>query len=809
MAMTQIELEHKMYGFGKYRAQKAISSNEDEGRAHNNPYMQELYRRYVFPLAALVAEDIRAKKPGRNQAHVTLLRGMDEEAIAFLTIRAVLGELLSCGTDGHGVRSADQLIGKGIMHEQHLAVFEHEEPALFHTLVHDFERKLSKSDRHRMTVIRMQAKKNGIELPEWGVGSQQQVGQYLLHKCQEVGLIDVYRTQEWDHGKQKVMTYDGIHLSSDARSIVSRVTHHVVEMGKFACPCVEQPKDWTSLTEGGFHTKEMRRVFPFCVQAAPTARDYLQENPAPEVLSALSRLQAVRWKINGAVLDLAKQIARHFDVDEILSMEDFPAPKKPDWLADQAKEDMTPEQLAEFASWKREMSEWHTQVKLRGTKWGRFTTAMRVATEFVEYPAIHFVYFADFRGRLYCRTTGVSPQGSDLQKALLHFADGKKLSSPDAVRWFKIDGANRWGWDKLPLDERARKVDEHRDLFLRMADDPISHNEWREADVPMQFLAWVLEYAAWCRDPVNFESRIAVGMDGSCNGLQNFSAMLRDEVGGKATNLVPGDKPNDIYGMVAEVTQRQLSVEPDDDAGFRKKWLAHGMNRTLVKRSVMTLPYGSTRFSCAEFIVGDYLKMGKAVEFARDEYQASAQFLSHFVWDSIGHVVVKAREAMDWLQQCSTDILKEGEEEILWITPTGFPVLQHYWEVQEHRIRTRLHGNALIKVRSEKDTPCRRAHRNGIAPNFVHSMDASHLCRVTNRCSELGIGSLAMIHDDYGTHAADAAVLYKVIREEFVKLYSDHDPLAEFKARYPYCNEPPAKGNLNLQVVLDSPYFFS
>src|SRR5574343_1737923 len=109
MAMTQIELEHKMYGFGKYRAQKAISSNEDEGRAHTNPYMQELYRRYVFPLAALVAEDIRAKKPGRNQAHVTLLRGMDEEAIAFLTVRGVLSALLESKADDHDIRSIDQL----------------------------------------------------------------------------------------------------------------------------------------------------------------------------------------------------------------------------------------------------------------------------------------------------------------------------------------------------------------------------------------------------------------------------------------------------------------------------------------------------------------------------------------------------------------------------------------------------------------------------------------------------------------------------------------------------------------------------
>jgi DNA-directed RNA polymerase len=36
-----------------------------------------------------------------------------------------------------------------------------------------------------------------------------------------------------------------------------------------------------------------------------------------------------------------------------------------------------------------------------------------------------------------------------------------------------------------------------------------------------------------------FVSHLPVAFDGSCNGLQNYSMMLRDEVGGAATNLVP------------------------------------------------------------------------------------------------------------------------------------------------------------------------------------------------------------------------------------------------------------------------------
>ena len=35
--------------------------------------------------------------------------------------------------------------------------------------------------------------------------------------------------------------------------------------------------------------------------------------------------------------------------------------------------------------------------------------------------------------------------------------------------------------------------------------------------------------------------------DGSCNGLQHYAAMGRDQLGGEAVNLTPSDKPRDTY----------------------------------------------------------------------------------------------------------------------------------------------------------------------------------------------------------------------------------------------------------------------
>lgn len=801
-----------------------MTRNEEGGRANNNPYAQAIYRRFVLPLAEIIREDIANKRPGRRKAHTVLLEPMDPEAVAYLAVRNTLNTLMNGsdapGTTGgssgdHGgmgtahARKVVTAVGKAAYHELLLGLFEAADPALFYTLVNDLGRRMSKSERHRMTVFKMQARDNGIPFPEWGTGGVQQVGAYLLDQLEQLGMVETLLSVVGASRAKLVRNTVDVKLTAEVLELISQIKGHIVETTPYYLPCVEPPKDWISVACGGFHTTAMRRMQPFCIRSYGGWSEF-EDHDMATPLAAINALQAVPWRINGSMLDAIRQAAKHFDMEEILSQAEFPSPPKPDWLFGDLKvENMSPSQAEEFIHWKRQKAEWFTQMKLRGTKYGRFYTATTVADKFREFPAIYFVYFADFRGRLYAQTTGVSPQGSDMQKALLQFATGKPLGTLEAERWFCIHGANKWGFDKASLDERVKWATDpkRRKQIIDFAEDPVSNKDWREADSPLQFLAWCIEYAEWQANPQSFVSRIPIGMDGSCNGLQNFSAMLRDEVGGKATNLVPAALPNDIYQMVADVTALRLRQSDPDEAGFRDKWLGHGINRKLVKRSVMTLPYGSTRFSCADFIVADYLKHGMAEEFSKEDYSKAAQYLSHFVWDSIAEVVVKAREAMNWLQQAARKVVKDGGDVIRWKVPSGFRVAQWYQEQDNHRIRTNLCGNAFLRISLDTDNTDINRHKNGIAPNFVHSYDASHLALVTVAAAAEGM-HLAMIHDDYGTHAADAAALYRIIREVFVAMYEGCDPLAELAAAY-NLPTPPAKGTLDLRSVLNSPYFFS
>ena len=65
-----------------------------------------------------------------------------------------------------------------------------------------------------------------------------------------------------------------------------------------------------------------------------------------------------------------------------------------------------------------------------------------------------------------------------------------------------------------------------------------------------------------------------------------------------------------------------------------------------------------------------------------------------------------------------------------------------------------------------------------------------------------------MIHGSFGTHAADTGVLFNVLRDEFVKMYQNNDPLQDFADKYSL-SAPPAKGKLDLEEVRSSLYVFS
>ena len=371
--------------------------------------------------------------------------------------------------------------------------------------------------------------------------------------------------------------------------------------------------------------------------------------------------------------------------------------------------------------------------------------------------------------------------------------------------------------------------------------DPLDGKRfWAEQDSPFQFLAFCFEWAGYTLQGQDYVSHLSVSWDGSCNGLQNYSAMLKDEIGGKATNLIPSDTPSDIYrevakeaqAIVAEDAKRPMPVVKPRAPGSKKTEAeelrdkivaAQNWNgkiaRSIAKRPTMTLPYGAGRYGFSDQIQAELVKLsaGKSAPYIEGEDFQNAVYLAEVMEEAIGNVVVKAKQAMDWLKEVAKIAAKDGLP-IHWDTPSGFLAVQDYRKYDGVRIDSTIAGvRTQVTLKVETDAIDTRKQAQGIAPNFVHSMDASHLVLTVNKCLEAGVTSLAMIHDSYGTHAADADTLSEQLREAFIEQYSG-DVLGVFienlRQQLPeelmkQLPERPTPGKLELAGVRDSRYFFA
>lgn len=792
MDLSQADREGRLLAEGREKLLAQVMHAEKVGNTTVLPYANFLVRQVITDLAARIKEDAAAKNgAGAYKKFALYLGSLDPQIVALRAIQSVLSVLLS-----NDAADSPQPIAKKLAHAAGRAVyleylmvhFAKLSPPLFNSLLREHHRTMTSDERRVIKVFKARYEQEGYTFPIWPHGDVELVGHYLLQQLKSFAFIEMWNKVDVVRGQPRVQQY--VVLAEDVRSSGLALMERLADMPRMAGPLIEPPLPWDAATNsgGGFHTDAMQKMMAYAIQGAG-----VREIPDAHI-EALNYLQSVAWQVNRPVLDAVRAVSLTHDIGKDIVSPD-PGPM-PEFTGD------TPE---EKKAWKRRAREWYTDKKVRAVRHRRVQKAFREASELSSYSSIWFAYYADFRGRAYSRAGGISPQGTDLEKGLIRFAGGKPLATPEAVWWFKAHGASKYGLDKISFENRVRWVDEQHETLLAIADDPVGRREWTEADCPVQFLAWVLEYADWARNGEVFVSRIPVSLDGTCNGLQNFSALLRDEVGGKAVNLLDGPKPNDIYADVAAVATRLLERMPPSP--HRDAWLAHGLSRKVTKRTTMTLPYGCTRFAASEFINKDYLEVEKPQQIALADYGDAANFLSHVVWAAIGEVVIKAREAMEWLKGWATHAAKNGHR-VEWTTPTGLLVRSEYNKERRVEVKSVAFKSRITLFRPDEDSLDTRRIANAIAPNFVHSLDASHLTRVVNAAHRRGM-TPAVIHDDFGVHAADTAEFSRIIREEFVRMYADSNILQRLADATGYTVQPPQPGLLDINNILDSRYFFA
>jgi len=116
---------------------------------------------------------------------------------------------------------------------------------------------------------------------------------------------------------------------------------------------------------------------------------------------------------------------------------------------------------------------------------------------------------------------------------------------------------------------------------------------------------------------------------------------------------------------------------------------------------------------------------------------------------------------------------------VAWLTPIGFPVLQNGFRDDVEFIDIRGFSRIRMSHFVIKEEINKGRQIRGILPNLIHSLDSAHLVKTISHSREAGVKSFSMVHDSFGTHAADMNKLTKELRVAFQDIYKD-DVLLDF-----------------------------
>lgn len=588
-------------------------------------------------------------------------------------------------------------------------------------------------------------------------------------------------------------------------------------------PMIVPPLPWFTIDDGGYLRGEnISSKYKLLIQKTKSKKDrqFLQEQKdtiSQDFLSAINILQATPWRINKTLLKVVekkisselkesikllkeKEQEKKFEVKQLKkNIADLVLEKKSIYKSYDRDIKKAEERYAHDKNRLKEEKELLKEERKKETK--EFTQKIYqlieqkksifselknrvqklkvqqkiidIAKKYKDFKNIYFTWQVDFRGRIYPVQTLLNPQGEDLSKALLTFSETKPLGKK-GLFWLQVHGANCYGVDKVSFAKRVEWVEEHTQEIQKVvtSDNPLDEPFLQASDDEFKFLAFCYEYNRYLEDRENFTSSLPIAIDGSNNGFQHISALLRDKDGAKKVNVLPNDedKPADIYN---EVAQTLIKILPNEDTEGKVatkdiELIKTKIDRSFVKKGVMTDSYGAGRETKA-MQIQDFIE-DNIEDLKLKNIEQLSLFISKYLDNAIDIVAPSSAKYKKWINDLGKRISKQ-KKPIIWDTPfLNFKVKQVKYITKTDRITTHFEGKKnSIQIQIETDKIDKNQYK-GIAPNFIHSLDATHLYMTILASSKNGIKSFATVHDSFATHACDVERLSQILKEQFVKL---------------------------------------
>ncbi|KAL4383011.1 hypothetical protein GQ457_15G004450 [Hibiscus cannabinus] len=839
----QIKIETEAWEEAAKEYQELLADMCEQKLAPNLPYVKSLFLGWFEPLRDAIAAEQEVCKGNTKLSHAAYFNQLSADMMAVVTMHKLMGLLMTStgGTGGIRVVQAACQIGEAIEHEARIQKFlektkkkntadqktstesepETDEPEKLIKNKEKLRKRVTQlMKKQKVHQVREIVKGHDISKP-WGQEAHVKVGCRLIQLLMENAYIQPPVDQLGDappdirpafvhalktvskDGNKGSRRYGVIECDPLVRKGLEKTAKHMVIP---YMPMLVPPQNWTGYDRGAYL---FLPSYVMRTHGAKQQRETVKRTPRQQlepVFEALDTLGNTKWRINKRVLGVVDRLwANGGRIADLVDREDVPLPEEPDT-----------EDEAEIRKWKWKVKAVKKENNERHSQRCDIELKLAVARKMKDEDGFYYPHNLDFRGRAYPMHPYLNHLGSDLCRGVLEFAEGRPLGK-SGLRWLKIHLANLYagGVDKFSYEGRIEFTENHLDDIFDSADRPLEGKRWwLNAEDPFQCLAACINLSEALRSsaPDTTISHMPVHQDGSCNGLQHYAALGRDKLGAAAVNLVAGDKPADVYsGIAARVLDIMKSDAQGDPATnpntLHARLLINQVDRKLVKQTVMTSVYGVTYIGARDQIK-KRLKERCAIADETQLFVASC-YAARTTLTALGEMFQAARSIMGWLGECAKVIASENQP-VRWVTPLGLPVVQPYRQLGRHLIKTSLQ---VLTLQRETDKVMVKRQRTAFPPNFVHSLDGSHMMMTAVACKKAGL-NFAGVHDSYWTHACDVDEMNSILREKFVELYEApilENLLESFQKSFPSLNFPPLpeRGDFDLREVLESPYFFN
>jgi len=690
-------------------------------------------------------------------------------ASATIALKITFDKVFSTKQGSDQLQAVCDSIGQAIEAECQIRHYEKEAPGLLATIKKNYFHR-SIGTHQKLVVIRTLMNRYEInEWKTWNRADRVKLGAWLLD-C-------IMQTSGWfdkDLRRQGRVTVTFVVPTPEFLKIRDKVMSDAELFAPLAWPMLIEPNDWTNDRAGGYLLNEVMRGNDLVRRGDPTRI----QGEVP--IEFLNKIQKVAYQINPFIYQVAEELMRmERCVGKFLPIVHHPLPVKP------ADIDTNYDSRKDYRRRAAEVLNIQAQEPKKSC---RTRMTMEAANRFKDRDRFYCPWSFDYRGRAYPIPAFLTPQDTDFGKSLLRFSDGAYMT-PEAESWLAFHVATCYGLDKAPMAERLEWVRNNITLISRIATDPIdSLPEWEVAEEPWQFLASCDEYYHCVIAADKQFTSLPIAVDATCSGLQILAGLARDKSTAKLVNVLPGDKPQDAYKVVAEVARDSVPERLRDH-----------LDRKKTKRCVMTIPYNAKPYSNRGYIKEAFLEDG--LELDKDELSQVVKAIRA----AMDVVVPGPMAVMKWIETEVAAAVKRGVQYLEWVTPSGFVVHQKLNKKQYQSLELKLLGRCKMNVAvGETDQVDLNHHKNATAPNLIHSLDASLLHLSVLRFD----APVALIHDSVLCRATDMPTLSSLVRETYMHLFAEHDYLRDFAQYIGAESEPPIIGDLEPETVIESTYFF-